>query len=167
MLEFDPVNFICMVINVLILYALMKKFLFGRVDKILAKRKEEVEAGYTDAEKTREDAEKLHKEYETHLTEIAAEREKAMTEATAHAAEEYNRVLEEAQKKSVAIIDKARQAAEYEKEKSKREQEEQIEQLVLSVASKMVGMKSNDEDNKKLYDNFLTKTGGSEAGANK
>ena len=57
-------------------------------------------------------------------------------------------------------------AIEKEKER-KREQEEQIEQLVLSVASKMVGMKSNDEDNKKLYDNFLTKTGGSEAGANK
>ena len=167
MLEFDPINFACMVVNVLILYFLMKKFLFGRVDKIIAKRKEEIDKGYTDAENARQDAEKLHQEYEGHLKEISAEREKAMQEATAHAADEYNHVLEEAKEKAASIIDKAKQAAELEKEKAKKEQEEQIEQLVLSVASKMVGVKSSDEDNKKLYDNFLTKTGNNEAGGEK
>lgn len=167
MFSFDLVNFACMVINVLILFFLMKKFLFGRVDKIIAKRKEEIEKGYTDAENAKQDAENLHEEYEGHLKEIADEREKAMQEANAHAAEEYNRVVDEAKVKATAIIDKAKQAAEFEKEKAKKEQEEQIEQLVFSVASKMVGVKTSDEDNKKLYDSFLTKTGSNEAGGNK
>ena len=114
-----------------------------------------------------EGLEKLHKEYEKHLTDIASEREKVMQEASANATAEYKKVLEEAQAKAGDIIDKARKNAELEKEKAKKDQEAQIEELVLSVASKMIGGRNTEEDNQKLYDNFLTKAGSNEAGGNK
>ena len=41
MLSFDLVNFIFMIINVLILFLIAKKFLFGRVDEIIKKREED------------------------------------------------------------------------------------------------------------------------------
>ncbi len=167
MLNFNWIDFGCMILNVLILYAIMKKFLFGRVDKVLATRKDEIEKQYVDAQNQKDDAEKLHKEYEKHLTDIASEREKVMQEASANATAEYKKVLEEAQAKAGDIIDKARKNAELEKEKAKKDQEAQIEELVLSVASKMIGGRNTEEDNQKLYDNFLTKAGSNEAGGNK
>ena len=38
MLKFDIVNFVCVVVNLLVLYVLMKKFVFGRVTKIIDAR---------------------------------------------------------------------------------------------------------------------------------
>ena len=58
MLSFDWFNFICMIINLLILYFLMKKYLFGRVNKILEERKKEIEGGFLEAEEKKKEAEK-------------------------------------------------------------------------------------------------------------
>ena len=43
MLKFDMVNFVCVVINLLVLYVLMKKFVFGRVAKIIDARQAMIE----------------------------------------------------------------------------------------------------------------------------
>ena len=51
-----PWTFIFQICNLLILTAGVKHFLFKPVQQILAKRKEEIEASYTEAEKAEGDA---------------------------------------------------------------------------------------------------------------
>ena len=51
MLSFDPVNFVCMIINILILFFIAKKFLFGRVNDIIEKRDQEIKDSYATADR--------------------------------------------------------------------------------------------------------------------
>ena len=67
MLKFDMVNFVCVVINLLVLYVLMKKFVFGRVTKIIDARQAMIEEKNAAAVKTQREAESLKKEYEKSL----------------------------------------------------------------------------------------------------
>lgn len=157
MLSFDWFNFICMIINLLILYFLMKKFLFGRVDDILKKRKEEIEADYRSASEKAEEAEGIRAEYEEKLKGISEEREKIIHDADQKANAEYSRIVEDAGKRAEDIIRKAKAQAEHDNMLAMKEQEKQIEQLVLSAAGK-IAASSSEADNARLYDRFLKET---------
>ena len=64
MLDFSLVNIICIVVNLLILFILMKLFLFKPVEKIIKKRQEEADEQINQATAAKEEAEKLQQEYE-------------------------------------------------------------------------------------------------------
>ncbi len=157
MLSFDWVNFICTVINLLILYFLMKKFLFGRVDQILKKREEEIQKDFDKADETAKEADRMKEEYEQKLSEIETEKEKSLREADQKANEEYTRIVEDAGKKADEIVRKAKQQAEQETQTIMKEQEKQIEQLVLTAAGKIAASQT-EADNLRLYDRFLAET---------
>ena len=67
MLKFDIVNFVCVVVNLLVLYVLMKKFVFGRVTKIIDARQALLEEKNASVSKAQEEADRLRKEYEKSL----------------------------------------------------------------------------------------------------
>ena len=154
MLSFDWVNFICMIINLLIHYFLMKKFLFGRVDNILKQRKEEIEADYKAASDKVKEADEMKAEFEGKLQDIAEEKERVIHEADQRANEDYNRIVEDAGRRADEIIRRAKMQAEHDNQMAMKEQEKQIEQLVLSAAGKIAASQS-ESDNARLYDRFL------------
>ena len=163
MLSFDWFNFICMIINLLILYFLMRKFLFGRVNRILDERKKEIEKGFLEVEEKKKEAEKIGEEYRNHLAEITYEGEKKKKEEDLRAAVEYNRTINEANEKAAEIIKKARDTARYEARRAAVEQEKEMRSIILSAASKIAGSKGTANDNE-LYDRFLENAGGSDGG---
>ncbi len=154
MLSFDWFNFICMIINLLILYFLMKKFLFGRVDKVLKEREKEIEEQYLKAEKKEKDAAELEKEYRDHLAQVTYEGEQVRKDTAFRASIEYNKLISEANKKAEDIISKARKTAKYETERAVLEQEKEMRSLVLSAASKITGSRGASND-KELLDRFI------------
>ena len=78
-----PWTFIFQICNLLILTAGVKHFLFKPVQQILAKRKEEIEASYTEAEKAEGDAQAMKEEYETRLASAKEEAAEIVKSATA------------------------------------------------------------------------------------
>lgn len=80
-----PWTFIFQICNLLILTAGVKHFLFKPVQQILAKRKEEIEASYTEAEKAEGDAQAMKEEYETRLASAKEEAAEIVKSATARA----------------------------------------------------------------------------------
>ena len=66
MLKFD-LNLVWTIVNLLILYFLMKKFLFGRINAIIAKRQEEADAQFAIAGEKQKEAEKLATEAGTEM----------------------------------------------------------------------------------------------------
>ena len=166
MLSFDWFNFICMIINLLILYFLMKKFLFGRVNKILEDRKKEIEQGYKAVEEKEKKAEEVKNEYQTHLAEITFEKEQERQKNALKATIEYNKTISDANKRAEEIISNARQTARYESERAIIEQEKQMRQMVLSAASRLVSSEGDSHD-EKLYDSFLEKAKNDASGGDK
>lgn len=71
--------------NMLITFAVLKKFLFKPVKKMIDDRQQEIDTMYADADAAKQKAADLEKEYADHLQSIKDERDAMLREATARA----------------------------------------------------------------------------------
>ena len=161
MLNFSPINIICTVANLLILFIIFKIFLFDRVDKILQQRREEVEEATKAADLAAKNAIETKKEYENRIALADEEKEQSLSDIKKQGYDEYERIVSEAREKGDKIIYEARHNAEIENERAKEEYASQLADMVIEAASKIAATKHSTEDDLELYDKFI-----SEAGAN-
>ncbi|MDV3427229.1 MAG: F0F1 ATP synthase subunit B [Bacillota bacterium] len=152
-------NLLFTMINLLILYFLMKKFLFGPVNAILKKRKDLVDQKFADANLTEENALKMKDEYEAALKSAKSVSEQIVEDAKVRAKTEHDRIIKETEAEAGKILGRAQQNIELERNKTMRNMEAEIVGLAIAAAAKIVGQKSTAEDNQKLYDQFLKEVG--------
>lgn len=98
MLRLD-MNLLWTVVNIVIWYGLIRKFLFKPVNAVISKREEEIASRYADAQKLQEEAKAEKEKCEKFEAQIQEEQEKAVAEAKENARTEYDRIVAEAQKK--------------------------------------------------------------------
>ena len=158
MLRLD-INLVFTIINLLVLYFLMKKFLFKPVNQIIAQREDAIKKQFDDAEEAKWQACELKKEYEASLENAKADSERIVQEARVKARDEYDRIVKAADEDVVKRLQKAEEVIAEEKAKSLRSMETEIENLVMAAATKVVGEKVTIENSQKLYDDFLTEMG--------
>lgn len=161
MLEFDWISILCTVINLLILFVLMKLFLFKPVNKIIEKRQEEADQQIKEANDAKEEAVRLQTEYENTMQGIEEERNQKMAETYKEATAEYDRIVNEAHSEAESLITEAKADAEIEKAKILRRAESDITDMVIAATAKVVAAKSDEETDRALYEQFLTKAGDS------
>ena len=89
-------NLLFTVINLLLLFVLMKIFLFKPVKNIIAQRQAEADKQFNEAAKKQAEADGLKAQYETSIANAKAEQTKAMQETMRHADAEYNRIVGDA-----------------------------------------------------------------------
>ena len=92
MLRLD-INLVFTVINLLVLYFFMRKFLFGRVNKILEERKALIEKQFADAKTAQDAADGMKTEYEGKLAAAQGEGEEIIARAKAEAKEQSEKLL--------------------------------------------------------------------------
>ena len=144
-------NLLFTVINLLILYFLMKRFLFKPVNEILEKRQQEEDARLSAAEEAKNSA----LEYEASIRNAQQERAQIVARAREEAAGEYSRIVDEAQKKAGTIVDKACSDAEQEKKKIMQQAENAVRDMVVTAAARVAGEKEGTDNDRALYDEFL------------
>ncbi len=164
MLSFDPVNFICMIINILILYFLAKKFLFGRVDEIIKKRQEEIDTIYSTADRITKEAQDSRREYQMQLAEFEKERSEKMDEAIKEAEARKTAIVERSNAEAEEILTEARSEASRIRSMAEIDRDKQVEELVFDVASRLAGQAITEEANSELYDKFLSQATGAGSG---
>ena len=145
-----PWTFIFQICNLLILTAGVKHFLFKPVQQILAKRKEEIEASYTEAEKAEGDAQAMKEEYETRLASAKEEAAEIVKSATARA---------NARAEAAALKSKADAEIESERRKAAGELKNDISELALDIAGRVVEKEIDPETHKELIDDFISRVG--------
>ena len=99
MLNISLVNIVCTIINLLILYVVFKKFLFGRVDKILKKRQEEADEANATADKAIEEARATKIEYERKISLADEEKETILADIKKQGFDEYEKIVLDARKR--------------------------------------------------------------------
>ena len=161
MLKFDIFNLLFTVINILILYAGFRKFLFGPVNKIIAKRQEEIEKGFAEAEEAKAEAQKVRDEQDGILAAANEEADRIVAGAKDKAKAEYTRILAAADKEAEAAVMKAKAEIEADKKRVMKDMESQIAGLVIAATEKIVGAKQDSEQDLLLYDQFLSEVGDS------
>lgn len=159
MLKFDIVNFVCVVVNLLVLYVLMKKFVFGRVTRIIDARQALLEQKNASVAKAQEEADRLKKEYEKSLENANETSVQIVKEAKSRARAEYNKIMARAAADAEAMKAGAEKAIATEREKQMDELHVQIMDLAVEAAGRIMAEKSSPETDKALYDAFIKEAG--------
>jgi F-type H+-transporting ATPase subunit b len=158
LLRFD-INLLFTVINVLILYVLLRKFLFGRVNKILEARQQMIEDQLAAAAQEQEQANALKAEYEHSLASAKETSAQMLTDARTQAKQEYDRIVASADGEAADLIEQARGKIETERQNALRSLEGEISDLALQAAERVIGSQVSPEINRDLYDQFLKEAG--------
>lgn len=158
MLRID-INLVFTIINLLILYFCMKKFLFGPILKIMEERKSMIAGQFAEAEAAVKEANAKKEQYEDTLKTADAEADAIIEEAKVTAKGEYDRIVSEANSKSESIIKNAEKSAALQHEKTMQNIESEIAGLAMAAAAKVIGGQAEAIDNSKLYSEFINKAG--------
>lgn len=145
--------------NLIILFLLMKKFLFKPVKDILEKRKKEIDEMYESADSSKTEAERLLSEYEEKLSGVKEEADGILKTAKSRAEQKEEEILENARNDAAKIIARAERETEIEKSKAKAELLEEISSLATSMASKILEKNITESDHKDMIDKFISEIG--------
>lgn len=152
-------NILFNIINLLILYFLMKRFLFKPVNAILEKRQAEADLQLARAGDKENQAQEKMQQYEKLLTDAETEKERLLADARKEASAEYERIVGEAKGKAGTIVEEARKDAETEKETILRQADVQLRDMVVNAAARVAGVAGDSCSDRALYDRFLEKAG--------
>lgn len=158
-LKLDVWNLIFTVVNLIVLYLLLRKFLIGPVIKIMEQRKTIIEEGLASARAAQQEADELKRQYELQIGTAQEESDRIISRAKVDARAVYDKVVSEADQQAGKVLADARKNIEIERGKAIREMESEIAGLALDAAVKIAGKGTKDADNLALYDEFLAKAG--------
>lgn len=161
-LDVISVNFwqiLISLINLVLLFLIVKRFLFKPVKNILAKRQSEVDAQYNDAELAKKDAEDSRKEWQEKLSGANEEADSIIEKARDNAKNRSEKLISEAEEKADSIIRNAKTAAELEMQKAADGIKREIVEVSGALTEKMLEREINSEDHRALIDSFIKKVG--------
>ena len=152
-------NLLYTVVNVLILFLLLRKFLYKPVMGIIAQRQKQVDDALNAAEPSKKEAAAAMNAALDKLrnvdTEAAARRE--TYEQQAETAKQQ--LLAEAQKQADAIVAEGKAAAEAERQHKLREADAQTTALARAMCEKLLSRNLTEQDDSRLLDDLLEKAG--------
>lgn len=152
-------NLLFTIVNLLIIYFLMKRFLFAPVKKILAQRQEELEKQYADARSAQDEAGELKNRYEAAVRGAEEEKLEKLSGSRIKAAAEYERIVSEARDEAEKIKAEALRAADMEQQKRLQQAQAQIADLVVAAAARITAAHNSEETDRALYNQFIAKAG--------
>ena len=160
-------NLVWTIINLVVLYLLLKHFLIGPVMNIMDKRKQMIDDGFKNAEAAQADANRLKQEYETALSGAKQESVQLIEDARKSAKAEYDRIVSEAGEKADTMIESAKENVRIEREQTMKELKSQIAGLAAASAAKIISGNADEKESRDLYDQFLKEAGEGNGNADK
>ena len=142
-------------LNTLTVIFVGTKFLFKPVMKIIADRQAEIDGLYADADKAKAEASAMEEEYKLKLSDAQATSERMVKEAMARGQSREEEIIRNANAEASAILDKAAADIAQEKKKAINDAKDEISDLALAIAGKVVGKTLSGADQTKLVDEFI------------
>lgn len=164
MIQFN-ISLIYTIINLVVFYLLLKKFLFKPVMGIMEKRNKMIADGLQNAADTQKEAKRLKADYEKALSGAKEQSDQIVDKARTQAKTEYDRILVEANEKAGIMLENAKKTIEVERQRTMNTLQSEIAGLAMQAAKKIVDEKTENQGNKGIYDQFLERVG--EAHGNK
>ena len=103
------------IVNIVVFYLLLRKFLFGPVSEVMEKRKKMISSDLDDAAQTKAEAEEIKQEYEKNLAQAKDEAGQIVSDARARAKNEYQNKMDQTKEEIALMKENARKDIEAEK----------------------------------------------------
>ena len=158
-LGIDPKILLLQAIGFLILFLLLRAYLFGPVGKILQAREQEIAGNLAQAAQERTKAEELRSDYEGHLAVIREEARTEMQRAVREGQAERERLIAEARTEREELLHRAATEIELEKRKALIELRQQTADLALAAATRALRTSLDEAAQRRAIDQFITELG--------
>ena len=160
--SFVGVNFWTMIfawINLLILYLLMKKYLFGPIKNMIDSRQKEVDDMYSEAEEATRQADEMRREYEERLEGAKAEGEEIIRDAQRRGTEREESIIKNAEAEAERILDRAEVEIERERRRAVNEVKNEVSEMALAIAEAVIERDVSEKEHHALIDSFIENMG--------
>ncbi len=142
-------------LNLFILFLILKKFLFKPVKRMEAERSAELEKQYNDAENAEAAAAALKSEWDEKIKTAETAAAEIRRQAKEKAENSADGIIAEAHKKAEEITESAREQARLEHKKDEADLKREIADASVALASKLIGREINPDDHKALIDGAI------------
>ncbi|HIS20454.1 MAG TPA: F0F1 ATP synthase subunit B [Candidatus Spyradocola merdavium] len=152
----NPVSLLMHLVNIVILYIVFRLLLYKPVAKFMKSRQERFakEREELDAEKAEADA--IRAQGDEILHKARSDAETQVAQIMAQADKDAKSIREEAQKQAGVIIENAKQEAQEEKRRQLEAMHDQVMELSVALASRILEREIKPEDHQKLMEEFLS-----------
>ena len=147
MLHLDA-NIIWTFINILILYLLLRMFLFKPINKIMDERAKKIQDDLDNAKKSKEEAEQMRADYNETLATASDKARQIVEEAVGQAESERSEIMARAEKENLQLYQSTQKSIENERKRSVQEAQSQIADLAIAAASKIIAKNVDDSSNR-------------------
>lgn len=155
----DPWTAVFTLLNFLAILIVGTKFLWNPVMKIIKERQQEIDDLYSDANTAKTNAKALEAEYQQKLSVATETGDRIVKEAVARGQAREEEILRKANADAAAIMDKASADIAMEKKKAINDAKDEISEMAMAIAGKVVGRQLTDADQSALVDAFINDLG--------
>ena len=152
-------NLLYTVVNILVLFLLLRKFLYKPVMNIIAQRQKQVDDALNAAETSKQEAAAALNDAQAKLRNVDAEAAARRTVYEQQAEKDKQQLLVDAQKQADAILAEGKAAAEAERQHKLRQADAQTTALARAMCEKLLSRNLTEQDDSRLLDDLLEKAG--------
>ncbi len=145
--------------NLLILFVLLKKFLYKPVRKMLEQRQSEIDDSYKAAEEAKQHAQASEQTWNEKIQHAEAHSSEIIQQAAVLAGQRKEQILAEAKAQADGIVRQAEQEAILVQRKAEEEMKQEIVSVSALLTEKLLDREINAEDHRKLIDTFIDEIG--------
>ena len=155
----NPVTLIAQICNLFIQLLIVKIFFLDKIKAILDQRREAADKQITEAETAKSEALAIKKTYEQNMLEAKAKADDLLMTAQRTANSRSEEIISQAQQQAAQIKSKAAADIALEKKKAINEAKNEISDLAMAIAGKVVARELNAGDQADMIDRFIDELG--------
>lgn len=159
MLNINIWDILWTVINLLVFYLLLRRFLFKPVLNMLDRREQIIKDDFDKAKKAADEAEALKAKYESELNSAHAEAAKIASTAKQRAEKDSAEIIADAREEAAHIIADAQQTIERDRAAAVESARAEIAGLAVMAASRVLEKNIDDESNRRFAEKVLAEVG--------
>lgn len=156
---FNPWTALFTLLNLVVTFLILKKFLFKPVKKMIDDRQKEIDDIYAEAEDAKAKAAALKQDYDLRIQQAREESAQIIREATQEAGRRGDELIRQAQQEAEHFRKKAEADVAQEKKKALNEVKNDISRIALDIAEKVVEREVDSADQERMFEDFLRDMG--------
>ena len=155
LVQLDPGLFIWTILTFLILFFVLSKFAWRPLLAALESREKTIRSSLDDAEKAKQELESLNAETETIISEARSEAQSIRLEAKSAAEKVKADIIAQAGEDAKKLRDENEKQIQVEKDRAINEIRQEVVDLTLTVAERVIRKNLSKEDNQDLIEDSL------------
>jgi F-type H+-transporting ATPase subunit b len=150
---------IAQIVNLVLLFILLRKLLFKRFQTTLDERSARIQKGLEDAEIAAKRAAEAEEVYQERIEQAERERRAVLAKATQEGEKSKEEILAQAQEEAKQLVLEAQADIERQREQATSELRKQVADLTLLATTRVIGQALDEEAHRHLIDEVLAEIG--------